>query len=286
MARPRRGARMPEGDTVHKLARFMAPRLEGHTVVSVQLNGRPLDGVPLRVDSVRSAGKYLLVTFDDGCCLRTHLGMHGSWHRYDRGEVRRSVRGRVSVELKTAREEYVCFNAKEVALSPRQDGQGRFAVRDVEFDLLGPDLDFAEVVRRARVLLPGATPLVDVLLAQRVASGIGNVYKSELLFLERLAPAQTLARTNDAALMSLYRRGRALLQANLGSGPRTTRREQGSRLWVYRRAGEPCLSCEGTVAVVRWGRHLRSTYWCPACQGTQDTLPWPLATEGAGGEIQ
>lgn len=275
---------MPEGDTVHKLAQYMAPRLEGETLVCIKLHGRAVEGGPFQVDSVRSTGKYLLVSLDDGYCLRTHLGMHGSWHRYDRDEPRRSVRGRVSVELHTRHEEYVCFNAKEAALSSSQDGRGRFAVRDVEFDLLAPEIDPSEVVRRARALLGGDTPLVDVLLAQRVASGIGNVYKSELLFLQRLAPAQTLAQTSDSALSALYRRASALLQDNLGSGPRTTRRQPGSRLWVYRRAGLPCLSCGDKVVSVRWGRHLRSTYWCPTCQGTQETLPWPLGTSSDGGE--
>jgi endonuclease-8 len=109
---------------------------------------------------------------------------------------------------------------------------------------------------------------VDVLLDQGVASGIGNVYKSELLFLEGLRPLAPLGEVPDRALAGLYREARRLLAANLGGGPRRTRfaRGPGERLWVYGRRGRPCYRCTATVEGARLGRHLRITYWCPRCQ--------------------
>ena len=107
-----------------------------------------------------------------------------------------------------------------------------------------------------------------MLLDQRIASGIGNVYKSELLFIERVAPLAALRDTPDSVLSALYTRAHVLLRANLGGGPRVTRFEGGraGRLWVYRRAGAPCLRCNTPIVGAPLGRSLRSTYWCPRCQ--------------------
>ena len=121
---------------------------------------------------------------------------------------------------------------------------------------------------RARAL-PADSLMVDVLLDQRVAAGIGNAYKSELLFLGRISPAALLGDLDDPTLLALYARAAQLIRANLGGGPRTTRPAHagGARLWVYGRRDEPCLVCGTRIRITRHGRGQRSTYWCPACQG-------------------
>ena len=110
--------------------------------------------------------------------------------------------------------------------------------------------------------------MADVLLDQRVACGIGNVYKSELLFLHRVHPLAPLGTVGDSVLLTLYRNAAVLLDRNLRPGPRITRFENdtGGRLWVYRRAGLPCFECGSTIHYQRCGKDWRSTYWCPVCQ--------------------
>jgi endonuclease-8 len=110
--------------------------------------------------------------------------------------------------------------------------------------------------------------LVDLLLDQRIAAGIGNVYKSELMFLAGCAPNWTLSEANDDMLLALYAQAATLLKANLGGGPRTTRRNDDGHghLWVYGRAGQPCLRCGASIRRGLLGCRPRSTYWCDGCQ--------------------
>jgi endonuclease VIII len=139
---------------------------------------------------------------------------------------------------------------------------------------LGPDLTRedpspGELWVRAHSLLDAETPVVDLLLDQRVASGIGNVYKSEVLFLAGCSPLRCLADLGREDLSALYAIASHWLRRNLGGGPRIIRQEEDGRgpLWVYGRAGLPCLRCGRGIRRQQLGRNPRSTYWCPACQG-------------------
>lgn len=260
---------MPEGDTVHKLAAALRPELEGQIVRALVLRGEaPVRQPPQRIVSVQARGKHLLIAFDDGRVLRSHLGMHGDWHRYARGESWRRPERQASIRLETEQAVYVCFNAREWQWLQAESVEERTLRMRLCHDLLAESFDVEAAIGRARQLLEPDTPLVDVLLDQRIAAGIGNVYKSELLFLERLEPSATLAGISDGSLQSLYRRARDLLQANLGGGPRATRtnRDGAGRLWVYGRKGKACFVCGTPIRSARRGKHLRSTYWCPRCQ--------------------
>ncbi|AGA90371.1 formamidopyrimidine-DNA glycosylase [Thioflavicoccus mobilis 8321] len=260
---------MPEGDTIHKLATFLGPRLVGRTIAAGVVRTAPVQSLAgRRVEAVRALGKHLLIALDDGTLLRSHLGMWGAWHRYGPDERWRRPACEAAIELRIDDAVYVCFKPKEVErLRDHGLRHRQLAVR------LGPDLiageaDYATIVRRAREILTPAKPLVDLLLDQRVAAGIGNVYKCEVLFLERRHPLSTLGGLDDAALTSLYRRARALLRDNLGGGPRVTRRsdDDASGLWVYRRRGRPCHVCATAIDYARLGADHRATYWCPRCQ--------------------
>ena len=261
---------MPEGDTVHKVAAVLADLLEGRELTAGELRDHP--GVPLagrRVERVEAVGKHLLVRMNERLELRSHLGMTGSWHRYAPGERWKRPARQASIVLATDDDVVVCFNAKEVECLRA----GGIRAQDLRRGL-GPDLAAAdeprlsEILDRARRRAGADAPLIDVLLDQRIACGIGNVYKSELLFLERLHPERTLGATDDGTLESIYGRARRLLRDNLGPGVRITRRRSDGRggLWVYRRAGRPCLECGAPVETARLGFGRRSTYWCPACQ--------------------
>ncbi len=232
-------------------------------LVCVRTRGTPRpDLAGRRVAAVRAHGKLLRIELDDGRALRCHLGLNGSWHRYRAGEPwKRSARA-AGLVLETSDETFVCFRPRDVRVV-RGAGPG-----PVGPDLLAPGTDPGRLPARARALCPPEAPVADVLLEQRVASGVGNVYKSEILFLERVAPDRPLARVPDRVLCSLFARARELLRRNLGPGPRTTRFDPDGRgrLWVYGRRGRPCFRCGEPVRSARIGRHLRITFWCPRCQ--------------------
>jgi endonuclease-8 len=142
-------------------------------------------------------------------------------------------------------------------------------------DLLATDFDEEDAFRRIRMRAP--EPIADVLLNQRVMAGIGNVYKSEVLFACRANPFAPVGSLSDDQLKCLIATARKFLKANVTEGlaamttymgfRRTTRRDNpGERLWVYGRAGEPCRRCGTSIEIDKRGRDARLTYWCPTCQ--------------------
>ncbi|WP_058557104.1 DNA-formamidopyrimidine glycosylase family protein [Thiohalocapsa sp. ML1] len=261
---------MPEGDTIHKLAVYLDAALAGRVVTAVRLH--PAFGASAgarRVLRVTSEGKHLFLTFDDDTALRSHLGMYGAWHRYPRGADWRKPRRQASVVVSTETDDFVCFNAKEVQWLRRSGFQRADQAARLGADLIRDAVAPAELRRRVAAFLAPDTTLVDLLLDQRIAAGIGNVYKSEVLFLERRAPLARIRDLDDAALLALYRRAAALLGENLGGGARTTRfvADGRGRLWVYGRRDLPCFHCGTPVRRAVLGRQPRSTYWCSVCQG-------------------
>jgi endonuclease-8 len=263
---------MPEGDTIHKLAGYLREHLVGRRVTRAQVQGQAVSLAGQEVLGADARGKHLLLRFTDGRALRSHLGMHGSWHRYAAHGPAPRVRGRVSISLAVAdlagEEIFACYNAREVELLATGGDREHALVTHLGDDLLGPAPDRAAIVGRARSRLPADTLLVDVLLDQRIAAGIGNVYKSELLFLAGLPPTTTLGNVDDQVLAALYSDAQRLLRANLGGGPRTTRSagDDAGRLWVYNRGGRPCHRCRTPIAAARLGARPRGTWWCPRCQ--------------------
>lgn len=261
---------MPEGDTIHKLAGYLAPRLEGRRIAAVTMrdaeDARRCAG--RRIGRVYAHGKHLFIELDNALLIRSHLGMYGSWHRYAHDEPWRKPRRQASLTLATADELFVCFNAKEIELLPARGVRDRLLSARLGPDLLHAGADLEAVVRRAREFLPGDAPLADVLLDQRVAAGIGNVYKSEVLFILGRRPATAQGLVDDAWLAGAFDLAGRLLRRNLGGGPRVTRfeRDGAGRLWVYGRGGRPCLRCDGRVAAARLGAGNRATFWCPGCQ--------------------
>jgi len=265
---------MPEGDTVHKLAEYLDVALRGRRLSGVRLH--PAFGPSVRgrrVAWVFSEGKHLYLCFDDGTQLRSHLGLYGAWHSYPRGAVWRKPRRQASLVLSTPEQDFVCFNAKEVqwlrAQGFRRADQGARLGGNLIRDGLAPD----DLLRRVRAFATPQTLLVDLLLDQRIAAGIGNVYKSEVLFLERRAPSAQVGQIDDAALLAIYRRASELLAHNVGGGPRITRftAHGGGGLWVYGRRDLPCWHCGASIRRTLLGVQLRATYWCPGCQGGDGT---------------
>ena len=261
---------MPEGDTIHKIANFLAPRLIGRTLLRVSMadataaqrcTGR-------RVQNIMARGKHLFIELDNSTALRSHLGMYGSWHFYAPDEPWRKPSSQASLVVTTSDEIYVCFNAKEVELVEQPSVRERMLKAHLGPDLISDDVAPNAIVRRAREFLDGDLLLADALLDQRIACGIGNVYKSEVLFIEGWSPLTRLDDLADAEIAQCYLTAASLLKCNLGGGRRFTRFEGDglSGLWVYGRGGRPCLRCNGRIEIAHLGRHRRSTYWCGTCQ--------------------
>lgn len=265
---------MPEGDTIFRTAEVLRAVLAGRRITGARAQARPgLRRVPdlsrlvgATVSRVESRGKHLLIGFDNGMTLRTHMRMSGSWHRYRPGERWRRPAHEASAILQTTEAVAVAFNTPVVELLTDADLRRSRSLNELGPDLLAGDFDDDEAIRRLREL--GTVELGNALLDQRAVSGIGNVYKSEVSFLERLDPWARLVAFEDAELRAALNTARRLLQANVRGGARVTTGSsvRGQGLWVYGRAGQPCRRCGTRIEVARQGELARLTYWCPRCQ--------------------
>lgn len=255
---------MPEGDTIHRTARTLHHALVGQRVDAYRGPGLEAAVVGRRVEAVRARGKHLIIAFAGGYRLHSHMRMEGSWHVYRPGERwRKSARG-ARATLVTRAWVAVCFYAPLVELlAPQQrsdllDGLGP--------DLLDPALDLEAAV--AALVTAGHLPLGVALMDQRLVAGIGNVYKSEVLFETAENPFAPVSAFDRARLRAVLARAATLMRKNLRAGPRSTRRRLGpGRLWVYGRKDEPCYRCGSRIDMRRQGPQARSTYFCAACQG-------------------
>ena len=254
---------MPEGDTIFRAATALRKALVGAKVTgfrSERLGRGPLGE---RIEAVEAQGKNLLIRFEEGRTLRTHMMLHGSWHIYREGERWRRPRFQARVELHADNGFVaVCFSAPVVEWL-RQPGLrlGPDATRD--------DFDSAEALRRIQALPD--LPVAQALLAQQAVAGIGNVIKCEALFVARLDPFAPVSAVPAQALARALEESHKLLVRNRESGPRASR-AFGPRYWVYGRAGKPCLVCGEPI---RLRRAARLTYFCPACQRSGEGRPRP-----------
>jgi endonuclease-8 len=277
------GQHMPEGDTIFRTAEVLRAALVGRRITAARAQARPgLRRVPdltrvigATVVGVDSRGKHLLIGFDNGLTLRSHLRMTGSWHRYRPGERWRRPSFAASAILETPESVTVAFDTPVVELLTDADLRRSRPMTQLGPDLLARDVDADEAVRRLRAR--DGEQLGNALLDQRAVAGIGNVYKSEVCFLEGLDPWATVAATGDDELLAALRTARRLLQANTRGGARVTTGSavRGQGLWVYGRAGRPCRRCGTRIEVRRQGDLARLTYWCPRCQPRRESTVRP-----------
>lgn len=274
---------MPEGDTIFRAARTLHRALAGKPVVRfetvlAQLS-RVDDDAPIAgrtVERVRSLGKHLLVELSGDLVLRTHMRMNGSWHVYRPGERWQRPRAAMRVVVETADFQAVAFDVPVAEFRTRDALARDPAVAGLGPDLLDPGFDEAEAVARLRAR--GALAVGEALVDQRALAGIGNVFKSEVCFAERVHPFTPVSALDDGTLLRLVRTagrflGMNVLEASSGrvvtdNGLRRTthRGDPSARLWVYGRNGEPCRACGERVVLERRGLDARSTYFCPRCQ--------------------
>ena len=286
---------MPEGDTILRAARALHRTLAGRVVtrfdsvypsVTRVAEDHPIVG--RTIESVFARGKHLLMAFSGDLVLRTHMRMNGSWHLYRPGAPWQRPARDMRVLVATADAVAVGFSVPIAELL-----SNRQLERHKEIRALGPDLlagageqyeysvDTAEIVRRMRAR--GRDGVADLLLNQRVVAGIGNVFKSEILFVAGIDPFMPAASLSDADLERIVGIARDQLAAAVLDRSKTLARSIGRRptrsldpaaaLWVYSRGGKPCRRCGAIILSKKTGLDARLTYWCPQCQRASPASP-------------
>ncbi|MEO8679869.1 MAG: DNA-formamidopyrimidine glycosylase family protein [Vicinamibacterales bacterium] len=274
---------MPEGDAIFRAARTLHQILAGHTVTKFETAYAHLavvdDNTPIAgraVERCEAAGKHLLITFEGGLILRTHMRMNGSWHVYRHGE--RWWRGpqAMRIRIDTADWVAVAFDVPVAEFVTARELATTDPVAALGPDLLGASFDRAEAARRLSAAHD--LPIAQALLDQRRVAGIGNIYKSEVLFLCGVHPDTPAREVPAPVLEQLLDTARTLLQENVIEGTaaqiqtyRSLKRysphaDHSDHLWVYGRPGKPCRKCGTPIAVKKMGIDARTTYWCPSCQ--------------------
>lgn len=242
---------MPEGDALHRAAQRLRV-LEGEVVAVETPHPRAavlrlverLDG--RRLERVQAVGKNLVLGFEGGLLLRSHLRMNGRWRVQPAGK---EPFGTPWLVLRGKERQAVLWNGPVLELTR---GRSPTVAR------LGPDImasppDLDGMLSRLRAAGPGRE-VGDALLDQRLVAGIGNMWKAEALFAAEISPWRPLGELSDDELRTVLGAASGLMQGSRG------------RRQVYRRAGRPCPRCESLVRSHPQGDAARIAYWCPRCQ--------------------
>jgi endonuclease VIII len=259
---------VPEGDTVYRTARLLDRSLSGDVLTRTDFRVPQHATVDLTggtVVATVSRGKHLLTRIDGAAerwTLHTHLKMEGSWRVLDHGERWRRPAHQARVVLETRRLVAVGFSLGTVELLPRDREDD--AVRHLGPDLLGPDWDESEALRR--LTEDARRPVGEALLDQTRLAGIGNMYLAELCFTSGVHPATPVADVPD--LRRLVRRAKLMLEQNKERASQSTTGNLREPFWVYRRDRSPCRRCGTPIAAGMVGPpgRERAAYWCPSCQ--------------------
>jgi endonuclease-8 len=248
---------MPEGDTLHRAARRLQVLVGERVAVETphpraasMLAAERLDG--RRLEAVEAVGKNLLLSFEGGLVLRSHLRMSGRWQVLERGAEKH---GRPWLVLSGAEREAVLWNGPVLELTAR-------GTRRLGPDILADPPDFAGMLARLRAGHQGRE-LGDALLDQRLVAGIGNVWKAESLWRVELSPWLRLDQVSDDELERVLGEAARLMRAALDGG-------RGNRA-VYKRAGRPCPRCGTPIRSRGQGDDNRTAYWCPGCQRGEES---------------
>ena len=267
---------MPEGDTIARAAAALHRALAGRVITAFATGltnlARVDEDTPIAgrtIEACRSAGKHLLMAFSGGLLLRTHMRMSGSWHLYRPGErwqrPPRAARIRIDTDAWVA----VAFDVPVAEFVLEPDLHRHRPLAMLGPDLADPAFDRSDAL--ARIQASGDRAIGDVILDQRVVAGLGNVLRSETLFVAGVHPEVPAGCLDTETIVRLIETGATLLQRNARPDyahmrNTTGRRAPGQELWVYQRTGEPCRRCGTAVVSAARGLEARRVYWCPECQ--------------------
>jgi formamidopyrimidine-DNA glycosylase len=201
--------------------------------------------------------------------LHCHAMMYGSWQFGKPGMKLRKPEKNVRLRLRTISSEAVFFNGPVVELLTAEELHAHKRLTALGPDILHPDFDRDEAWERLR--RAQGRPIGDALLDQTIVAGIGNIFKSEGLFLAGLDPRVAVESTGRDQVERIWELLIPVMLANAArSGPVVTLnrnlRRGAERYWAYRRAGRPCFRCNSIIEMVRQGKLRRTTYFCRGCQ--------------------
>ena len=265
---------MAEGHAVARWADALRD-VEGERVLSIHVpprwRGQAERVRGARLDRVHTHGKHLVLHFSGDTVIHTHAMQYGSWQVGERGMTLRKDARFARLRLVTPRHEVVFYHGPVMEVLSAKD----FAAHE-RYHALGPDLLHdgfdAEAVHDA-IAAQGERPIGDTVLDQRIVSGIGNIYKSEGLFLAAVDPrraSRSIERSEMRVffeeLIPLMQMGRRVYGMTI-TLPEELRFEPWMRNWVYRRRAQPCFVCATPIEMLRQGDFQRATYFCPRCQG-------------------
>jgi len=283
---------MPEGDTIHRTAATLQRAIGGQVITRFESVLPALSRVdadaPLRgrtIERVEARGKHVLIWFSGHLVLRTHMRMNGSWHIYRPGERWQRPHRDMRIVIETAAMHAVAFTVPVAEFITTRDLLNDGVISDLGPDPLSDTFHAEHAIERIQA--QGDTEIADVLLDQRVISGIGNVFKSEVLFGARVNPFVPVSQLTREQLEAIVDVATRFMRANVVSGfsrtggmRRTTgRADPSARLWVYGRAGQPCRRCGTPISRRKQGPYARSTYWCQRCQSVPEVQKAPEVPE-------
>jgi len=245
---------MPEGDSIHRVAQRLQPligeKLEVETPhprargtgVASRLDGRRLLGV-------EAVGKNLLLRFEDGLVLRSHLRMKGRWQVLERNGTD-TRHGMPWLVLRGEKAEAILWHGPVLELDDTH-------VRRLGPDILAEPPDLEEMVKRMRAA-DQSLAIGEAVLDQRLVAGIGNMWRAEALWRAQVSPWTRVGALSDAELRAVLTEAAQLMRRSLDSGLRQRA--------VYRQAGRPCPRCGTPITSRGQGDANRIAYWCPTCQ--------------------
>ncbi len=265
---------MPEGHTLHRLADDLNEAFQGRTVEVTSPQGRFAESAALIDGSLMleagAHGKHLFCAFDDARILHVHLGLIGKFALGPPAPPVGEVRVRLATPSVVAdlRGPQLCAVETPDEVSAHLAGLGPDPLRD-DAD---PEVAWRRIQRSGR-------PIGALLMDQTILSGVGNVYRAEVLFRNRIdphRPGKQLTRrswlaiwADLLALMPIGVRDNRIDTVREEHGPEATGRpprvdDHGGEVYVYRRAGQACLVCGSKVRTeLLAGRNL---FWCGRCQ--------------------
>lgn len=268
---------MAEGHAVARWGDALQP-LIGERVAAIYVpprwRERATNIVGSQLTRVETHGKHLVLHFSGEWVIHTHAMQYGSWQIGPIGQILRKEARFARLRITTPRHEVVFFHGPVMEVLSTAELAGHERFNSLGPDLLHDNFSATDVIDAFQA--QGNREIGDAVLDQRIVSGIGNIYKSEGLFLATIHPKRPAAGISAAELQIFFDELVPLMQQGrrtpgwIATLPRDLQLEPWMRNWVYQRRSQPCFVCGTRIEMFRQGDFQRTTYFCPHCQPALD----------------
>ncbi|MGD9934571.1 MAG: Fpg/Nei family DNA glycosylase [Dehalococcoidia bacterium] len=261
---------MPEGDSLYRFAARLRPALVDKEILAARAHGpgpvpRVAELVGTTCTAVRSRGKNMLISFDNGLALRGHLRMYGTWHIYRPGEPWQRPERELRLLLEVHDAVVANFGAPVIELIEERALAFHSQIAQLGPDLLDDAFDAERAFRNFRTLEMAGRTVGEAIMDQKLMAGVGNIWKHETLFRCGLNPWITIGELSDDELRSVIAMAAQLLRASVGK-PNSLMAKGRPSMFTYLRGGQPCRRCFTRLQSAPQGGDIRQTAWCPKCQ--------------------